>query len=76
MIALIRPITLNFTEPIVFLLNLYIALVRILPDRLRRDPSRRNDSHVSSPHPPNSFPPIPSISTPNFPSPYPIISRP
>lgn len=27
LIALVRPITLNFTEPMVFLLNLYIALV-------------------------------------------------
>lgn len=27
MMVLIRPITLNFTEPMVFLLNLYIALV-------------------------------------------------
>ena len=27
MIALVRPITLNFTEPMVFLLNLYIALI-------------------------------------------------
>lgn len=27
MIALIRPITLNFTEPMVFLNNLYIALI-------------------------------------------------
>ena len=27
MIALVRPFTLNFTEPMVFLLNLYIALV-------------------------------------------------
>ena len=27
LIALVRPITLNFTEPIVFLLNLYIALI-------------------------------------------------
>jgi DHA1 family multidrug resistance protein-like MFS transporter len=27
MMALVRPITLNFTEPMVFLLNLYIALV-------------------------------------------------
>ena len=27
MIALVRPITLNFTEPMVLLLNLYIALV-------------------------------------------------
>jgi DHA1 family multidrug resistance protein-like MFS transporter len=29
-ISLIRPITLNFTEPIVFLLNLYIALIYAL----------------------------------------------
>jgi DHA1 family multidrug resistance protein-like MFS transporter len=28
MMVLIRPVTLNFTEPMVFLLNLYIALVR------------------------------------------------
>ena len=27
MIALVRPLTLNFTEPMVFLLNLYIALI-------------------------------------------------
>ena len=27
MIALVRPFTLNFTEPMVFLLNLYIALI-------------------------------------------------
>ena len=27
MISLVRPITLNFTEPMVFLLNLYIALI-------------------------------------------------
>lgn len=27
MMALVRPITLNFTEPMVFLLNLYIALI-------------------------------------------------
>jgi DHA1 family multidrug resistance protein-like MFS transporter len=25
--SLVKPITLNFTEPIVFLLNLYIALI-------------------------------------------------
>lgn len=27
MMALVRPFTLNFTEPMVFLLNLYIALI-------------------------------------------------
>ena len=27
MMALVRPITLNFTEPMVFLLNLYIGLI-------------------------------------------------
>lgn len=27
MMVLVRPITLNFTEPMVFLLNLYIALI-------------------------------------------------
>jgi DHA1 family multidrug resistance protein-like MFS transporter len=27
MMTLVRPITLNFTEPMVFLLNLYIALI-------------------------------------------------